>query len=76
MAKYITINNEFEVLEVVEAIIATGFLPAPRDDIKVGDILSEYEKMLLGLIPFDASLVPADPVIEPVAEPAADPIAP
>ena len=62
MQTYITINENFVVKEVVVAEVASGFLTAPRQDIKVGDILTDYEKMLLGLIAWDNSLVPAEPV--------------
>jgi len=58
MNKFITVTENFVVREVVEADIAAGFLYAPRQDIKVGDTLTEYEKMLCGLIDWDDSLVP------------------
>ena len=62
MQTFITINENFAVTEVVVANVATGFFTAPREDIKVGDVLTEYEKMLLALIPWDDNLVPAEPV--------------
>lgn len=62
MQTFITINENFVVKEVVTAITAVGFLTAPREDIKIGDTLTDYEKMLLSLIPWDDNLVPAEPV--------------
>lgn len=66
MQKFITVTSDFKVREVVEANVAVGFLVAPRDDIQVGDTLTEYEKMRCGLIPWDAALVPPS---EPPSDP-------
>jgi hypothetical protein len=74
MSKYITTEvmeetGEVRVREVIEAMVANGFVGAPRDDIQVGDVLTEYEQMLCGLIPWNENLVPApEPEPEPKTE--------
>lgn len=75
--KYVTLSTnpetgEVRVVEVVEASIASGFFFAPREDIEVGDILTDYEQMLVGLIPWDESLVPVQP--EPSSESSEEPV--
>ena len=75
--KYVTLSTnsetgEVRVVEVVEASIASGFFFAPREDIEVGDILTDYEQMVTGLIPWDESLVPVQP--DPPSELSEEPI--
>lgn len=52
MSKYMKVDNNFKVIEIIEANVAVGFLNVPRDDIQVGDVLTEQEKMSCGLIPW------------------------
>jgi hypothetical protein len=52
MISFLRIDHNFNVVEVIEATVATGFLISPRRDIQVGDILTEQEKMICGIIPW------------------------
>jgi hypothetical protein len=67
MTKFITVTTdadtgEVRVREVLEAVMGTGFIVAPRDDIAPGDILSEEEQMRSGLIPWSTLPVIEEPV--------------
>ena len=71
MNKLITVvdasdSGEVKVREVVTAAIGIGFLPAPRPDIAVGDVLTEQEQMVCGLIPWPE---PSEPTEPPLPEP-------
>lgn len=50
MAKFILLNGDYIVRELVDAEVAAGFFHAPRPDIQVGDSLTEDEKVQLGLV--------------------------
>jgi hypothetical protein len=59
---HITVTSKGVVREVVYALQATGFYPAPRADIKPGDVLTQDEKIQIGLQPEPEGYVP--PVTE------------
>jgi len=68
--KFITVvdasdSGVVKVREVVTAAIGIGFLPAPRPDIAVGDVLTEQEQMVCGLIPWTEPPAPPKPPEEP-----------
>lgn len=47
--KFISVDAEGVVRDVVEAVIANGFYIAPRDDIRPGDVLTTDEKIMIGM---------------------------
>lgn len=48
MRTYIRVNNNLEVVEVLEANVAAGFLISPRTGIQVGDTLTAEELDTMG----------------------------
>lgn len=70
MNVYITVDQNHVVKEVVAANIAAGFLLSPRSDIQPGDVLTDDEKIIMGLIAAPEGYVP--PSQQAQTEPASD----
>lgn len=64
MRTYIRVNDALQVVEVIEAEIAAGFLISPRSAITVGDTLTEEEAIMIGASIPQASTDPCECLID------------